>query len=58
MDNWDACVAETDLGTAKVWGLYIAGSRVGFEHNEIQLHHTLFTKTVGGVSGYPLRHTF
>ena len=58
VDNWDACVAETDLGTAKVWGLYIAGSRVGFEHNEIQLHHTLFTKTVGGVSGYPLRHTF
>ncbi|MCA1983886.1 class I SAM-dependent methyltransferase [Nocardioides nematodiphilus] len=58
VDNWDACVAETDLGTAKVWGLYIAGSRVGFEHNEIQLHHTLFTKTVGGRSGYPLRHTF
>jgi cyclopropane-fatty-acyl-phospholipid synthase len=58
VDNWDACIDETDLGTAKVWGLYIAGSRVGFEHNEIQLHHTLFTKTVGGASGYPLRHTF
>ena len=58
VDNWDACVAETDLGTAKVWGLYMAGSRVGFEHNEIQLHHTLLTKTVDGHTTYPMRHTF
>ncbi|WP_300677120.1 class I SAM-dependent methyltransferase [Nocardioides sp.] len=58
VDHWDACVAETDLGTAKIWGLYIAGSRVGFEHNEIQLHHTLFTKTVGGQTSYPMRHDF
>ena len=26
------------LGTARVWGLYMAGSRLGFERNEIQLH--------------------
>jgi cyclopropane-fatty-acyl-phospholipid synthase len=58
VDNWDACVAETDLGTAKVWGLYMAGSRVGFEHNEIQLHHTLLTKTVDGNTSYPMRHDF
>lgn len=58
VDNWDACVAEVGLATAKVWGLYMAGSRVGFERNEIQLHHVLATKTVAGVSGYPLRHTF
>ena len=56
--NWDACVAEVGLATAKVWGLYKAGSRAGFERNEIQLHHVLATKTVNGVSGYPLRHTF
>jgi len=58
VENWDACVADVGLGTAKVWGLYMAGSRVGFETNEIQLHHVLATKTVDGTSGYPLRHTF
>lgn len=58
VDNWEACIAETDLGTAKVWGLYMAGSRVGFEHNEIQLHHVLATKTVKGEADYPMRHDF
>jgi cyclopropane-fatty-acyl-phospholipid synthase len=58
-DNWDACVAEVGEGTARVWGLYMAGSRLAFERNEIQLHHVLATKTdENGVSGYPLRHTF
>ena len=57
-DNWDACVAETDEGTARVWGLYMAGSRIAFERNEIQLHHVLATKTVDGESAYPLRHDF
>jgi cyclopropane-fatty-acyl-phospholipid synthase len=58
VDHWDECVAEVGLGTAKVWGLYMAGSRLGFERNMIQLHHVLATKTVGGVSAYPLRHDF
>jgi cyclopropane-fatty-acyl-phospholipid synthase len=59
VDSWDACVAETNEGTAKVWGLYMAGSRLAFERNEIQLHHVLATKTDrDGVSGYPLRHAF
>ncbi len=44
-ENWDACVAEVGEGTARVWGLYMAGSRLGFERNEIQLHHVLATKT-------------
>ncbi|WP_435771107.1 class I SAM-dependent methyltransferase [Nocardioides sp. SYSU DS0651] len=57
-EHWDACVAETDEGTARVWGLYMAGSRIAFERNEIQLHHVLATKTVDGASGYPLRHEF
>jgi cyclopropane-fatty-acyl-phospholipid synthase len=57
--NWDACVQEVGEATARVWGLYMAGSRLGFERNEIQLHHVLATKTdENGVSGYPLRHTF
>jgi cyclopropane-fatty-acyl-phospholipid synthase len=57
--NWDECVAEVGEGTARVWGLYMAGSRMGFERNEIQLHHVLATRTDDdGVSRYPLRHTF
>ncbi len=58
-DNWDDAMAEVGEETARVWGLYMAGSRLGFERNEIQLHHVLATKTdEDGVSGYPLRHTF
>ena len=57
--NWDACVAEVGEATARVWGLYMAGSRLGFERNEIQLHHVLATRTdEQGESGYPLRPTF
>ena len=40
-ENWDECVAEVGEGTARVWGLYMAGSRLAFERNEIQLHHVL-----------------
>jgi cyclopropane-fatty-acyl-phospholipid synthase len=53
---WDECVAEVGEGTARVWGLYMAGSRMGFERNEIQLHQVLATRTSDdGVSGFPLR---
>ncbi len=44
VDNWDACVAEAGEGTAKVWGLYMAGSRLGFERNVVQLHQVLGMK--------------
>ncbi|HET8561787.1 MAG TPA: class I SAM-dependent methyltransferase [Marmoricola sp.] len=58
-EHWDECVAEVGEATARVWGLYMAGSRLSFERNEIQLHHVLASKTdAAGVSGYPLRHTF
>ncbi|WP_238013870.1 class I SAM-dependent methyltransferase [Dactylosporangium sp. AC04546] len=56
VEQWDACVEEVGLGTARVWGLYMAGSRLAFERNEIQLHQILATKTTrDGVSSYPLR---
>ena len=58
VEHWDECVEEVGIGTAKVWGLYMAGSRLGFERNMIQLHHVLATKTLKGVSDYPLRHDF
>ena len=43
-------------GTARVWGLYMAGSRLAFERNEIQLHQVLAQRpTPDGASGLPLR---
>ncbi len=57
--NWDACVAEVGLGTARVWGLYMAGSRLGFETNGIQLHQVLAVKTAAdGDASFPLRPTW
>ena len=56
VENWDACVREVGIGTARVWGLYMAGSRLAFERNEIQLHHVLAAKTTDtGSDGFPLR---
>jgi cyclopropane-fatty-acyl-phospholipid synthase len=58
-DHWDDCVAEAGEGTAKVWGLYMAGSRIGFERNEIQLHQVLASRPdAWGGSGFPLRPTW
>ena len=56
--HWDEAVQEVGLGTARVWALYLAGSRIGFEINQIQLHQVLAVKTVDGVSGFPLRPTY
>ena len=55
--HWDSAVAEVGEATAKVWGLYMAGSRLGFEHNVIQLHHVLAAKPgdCGDDTGLPLR---
>ena len=56
VEHWDECVAEVGEGTARVWGLYMAGSRLGFERNEIQLHQVLAVRPHDdGSSGLPLR---
>ena len=58
-EHWDECVAEAGLATARVWGLYLAGSRLSFEHGGIQLHQVLATRTSAeGATGYPLRPDF
>jgi cyclopropane-fatty-acyl-phospholipid synthase len=58
-EHWDECVAEVGVGTARVWGLYMAGSRLAFENNEIQLHQVLASRTDGhGNSGFALRPTW
>ncbi len=59
VEHWDECVADASLPIAKVWGLYMAGSRLAFERNGIQLHQVLATRTAtDGASGYPLRPDF
>ena len=58
-DHWDEAVAEVGEGTARVWRLYMAGCRYGFEQNWIQLHQTLGVKLhKDGISGFPLRPNF
>lgn len=57
--HWNEALGEVSEGRAKVWGLYMAGSRLAFERNEIQLHHVLGVKTTRrGESNYPLRVDF
>jgi cyclopropane-fatty-acyl-phospholipid synthase len=58
-EHWDACVDEVGEGRARVWGLYMAGSRLAFERNEIQLHQVLAVRTTeDGCDGFPLRPTW
>jgi cyclopropane-fatty-acyl-phospholipid synthase len=58
-DHWDEAVVEVGPGTARVWRLYMAGSRLGFELNWIQLHQVLGVKPhADGRSDMPLRPSF
>ncbi|MGB9376919.1 MAG: class I SAM-dependent methyltransferase [Mycobacteriales bacterium] len=56
--NWADAVAEVGQGRARVWALYMAGSRLGFEQDRIQLHQVLGVKSTDGNSGMPLRPTW
>ena len=57
--HWDEAVSEAGLGTARVWRLYMAASRLGFGINQIQLHQMLGVKLgPGGSSGMPARPGF
>ncbi|CAM4117491.1 Cyclopropane-fatty-acyl-phospholipid synthase [Mycobacterium basiliense] len=56
VDHWDEAVEEVGLPVAKVWGLYMAASRVAFERNNIQLHHVLAANVdTWGDDDLPLR---
>ena len=55
-EHWDEAVAEVGEATARVWRLYMAGSQLGFDRNQIQLHQILGVKLgARGESGMPLR---
>ncbi len=54
--HWDEAVAEVGPGRARVWRVYMAGSRVGFERNVVQLHQILGVKLgAGHQASMPLR---
>ena len=54
--HWDEAVAEVGPGRARVWALYMAGSRLGFERHTIELHQVLGVKVAdGGSNGMALR---
>lgn len=54
--HWDEAVAEVGVRRARVWRLYMAMSRVGFELDRIQLHQVLGVRlTADGRSDMPLR---
>jgi cyclopropane-fatty-acyl-phospholipid synthase len=55
-EHWEEAVAEVGLGRARVWRLYMAASRLGFERDNIQLHQVLGVKLGDRArSGFPLR---
>jgi cyclopropane-fatty-acyl-phospholipid synthase len=55
-EHWDEAVAEVGVGRARVWRLYMAASRLGFERDNIQLHQILGVRLdERGRSGFPLR---
>jgi cyclopropane-fatty-acyl-phospholipid synthase len=47
VEHWDEAVSEIGLPAAKVWGLYMAGSRLAFESGGIELHHVLAVNSRG-----------
>jgi cyclopropane-fatty-acyl-phospholipid synthase len=54
--HWDEAVAEVGQATARVWRLYMAGSRLGFDRNHIELHQVLCVRLAAdGSSGMALR---
>jgi cyclopropane-fatty-acyl-phospholipid synthase len=54
--HWDEAVAEVGQPKARVWRLYMAGSQLGFDRNDIQLHQVLGVKLAADhASGMPLR---
>jgi cyclopropane-fatty-acyl-phospholipid synthase len=56
--NWDEAVSEVGEGRARVWLLYLTGSRLNFERNQIELHQILGVKLDGDDAHYPLRPVF
>ncbi|WP_218566314.1 SAM-dependent methyltransferase [Vallicoccus soli] len=57
-EHWDDAVAEIGEGKARVWRVYMAGSRLGFERGSIELHQVLCVKADRGDARFALRPDF
>jgi cyclopropane-fatty-acyl-phospholipid synthase len=56
--GWDEAVQLVGVPRARVWKLYMSGSRVGFEQGSIAVHQILAVRQgEAGVSGVPLTRT-
>jgi cyclopropane-fatty-acyl-phospholipid synthase len=53
--RYDEAVALVGPGRTRVWHLYLAGSALGFESGDLQIHQALAVRPAGGRSGMPLR---
>jgi cyclopropane-fatty-acyl-phospholipid synthase len=54
-ENWDAAVALTSPGRARVWRLYMVASALAFQFGEITVNQTLaVVRSPDGRSGMPL----
>ena len=53
--HWAEAVEEVGEVRARVWRLYLAGSRVQFEADGLELHQALGVKTTAGDASMPLR---
>lgn len=53
--HWSEAVDEVGIARARIWRLYMAASRLGFELNNIQLHQVLGVRLDGGDARMPLR---
>jgi cyclopropane-fatty-acyl-phospholipid synthase len=56
--NWDEAVRQVGAGRARVWRFYMAGSAVGFERHNLEIHQVLAVRPDAGRSGMPLRPDF
>jgi cyclopropane-fatty-acyl-phospholipid synthase len=54
-EHWAEAVGEVGMGRARAWRLYLAASRVSFDHDVIELHQVLGSKTESGRAAMPLR---
>jgi len=53
--HWDEAVEEVGFGRARVWRLYMAASRLGFDRDNVELHQLLGVRRDGGRVDWPLR---
>ena len=57
-DNFEAACNEVGRERARVWRLYMAGSAVGFERHQLEIHQILMVKPMAGRAPLALREAY